>query len=152
MWWVPIAIPVGFALWLGFIMWLVAHLCGWSALARRYRTEERFTGRKHHFRSGKIGWGNYNGCLTIGANADGLYLAVMFLLRSGHPPLFIPWTDISPRVVRLWLFGECLDLTTEKAPGTRIRLPAALGRKLAADANRAWGNEASTVATDPPPD
>lgn len=137
--WLPILIPVGVVLWICFILWLASQICGWAALARRYRAAERFTGRKRHFRSGKVGWGNYNGCLTVGASAEGMYLAIVLIFRSGHPPLFIPWTEIAPREVRHWLFGDALELTMEKAPGTKVRLPAELARELAADANRAWG-------------
>ena len=52
----PIAIPIAFALWLCFLMWAIAHLFGWSSLARHYRAVDRFTGKLRHFRSGKIGW------------------------------------------------------------------------------------------------
>ena len=38
---------------------------------------------------------NYGGCLTVGVNKRGLYLAVWFLFRLGHPPLVIPWHDIA---------------------------------------------------------
>lgn len=31
----------------------------------------------------------------MGANRDGLYLAVFSLFRLGHPPLFIPWSEIT---------------------------------------------------------
>jgi len=37
---------------------------------------------------------HYNNCLTIGANAGGLYIAVFFVFRIAQPTLFIPWSDI----------------------------------------------------------
>jgi hypothetical protein len=36
----------------------------------------------------------YRSCLTVGVNEGGLYLAVWFLFRMAHSPLFIPWGDV----------------------------------------------------------
>jgi hypothetical protein len=33
----------------------------------------------------------YNGCLTVGANSEGLYVATLSFFPLFHPPLFIPW-------------------------------------------------------------
>ena len=53
---------------------------------------------------GSVHLARYNGVLTVGVNPAGLYLAVMPLFRPGHPPLFIPWPDVTvgseQRVVR----------------------------------------------------
>ena len=134
----PIANPIGFALWWCFLMWAIAHVFGWSSLARHYRAADRFTGKLRHFRSGKIGWSNYSGCLTVGANSEGLYLAVIFLFRVGHPPLFIPWTDIVAAHGKvLWVFGEWMEFRAKKS-GSKILLRGSVGRELAADANKAW--------------
>lgn len=38
---------------------------------------------------------NYNNCLTIGASPAGLYMAMPWLFRIGHPPIFIPWNDVT---------------------------------------------------------
>jgi hypothetical protein len=38
---------------------------------------------------------SYNNCVTIGANVSGLYLALFFPFRAGHPPLFIRWDEIT---------------------------------------------------------
>jgi hypothetical protein len=38
---------------------------------------------------------NYGGFLTVGVNKMGLHLSVWFLFRIGHPPLFVPWRDIT---------------------------------------------------------
>lgn len=45
---------------------------------------------------------HYNSCLTVGADPTGLQLSVFVLFRAGHPPLFIPWYEIS--VARRWNF------------------------------------------------
>jgi hypothetical protein len=33
----------------------------------------------------------------IGSDPVGLHLAVLFPFRPGHPPLFIPWSEVSVR-------------------------------------------------------
>ena len=68
---------------------------GWSRLAGDYRTDADIDGSVWRFQSGALRYGlRYNGCLTIGASPSGLHLRILFLFRMGHPPLFIPWSDI----------------------------------------------------------
>lgn len=75
---------------------LIAKLSGWARLARQYRNDARRDGIRFYFQSaGMRFWTNYGGCLTIGVQRTGLYLAVWFLFRLGHPPLVIPWHDIT---------------------------------------------------------
>lgn len=38
---------------------------------------------------------NYGGSVTVGVGRMGLHLSVIFLFRFGHPPLFIPWRDVT---------------------------------------------------------
>jgi hypothetical protein len=44
----------------------------------------------------------YNNCLSVGANPEGLYLSTLPFFPLFHPPLFIPWTEVS--FVRTKLF------------------------------------------------
>jgi hypothetical protein len=75
---------------------LIAKLSGWARLARHYRTGTPRDGVRFRFQSAGMRFGtNYGGCLTVGVNRMGLYLAVWFLFRIGHPPLLIPWRDIT---------------------------------------------------------
>lgn len=59
---------------------------------------------------------NYRNCLRLGANQDGLYLAVLFLFRFMHPPLFVPWSEIKITRKR-GLFGEYVTLTMGRDAG-----------------------------------
>jgi hypothetical protein len=120
---------------------LIGQLFGWGRLARHYLTREPFTGIKRHFRSGKIGLSNYSGCLTVGTNSEGLYLAVVFLFRPGHPPLFIPWGDVTARVKESWLAGPRLQLRFSRAPRVVLYVSKRLGETIAADANRSWADD-----------
>lgn len=136
----PFLIPLAIAAWWCILMWVVSRMCGWHALARHYRAESRFQGKHHRFSSVKMGSGNYGGCVTLGANSEGLYLAVMFLFRIGHPPLFIPWADLTPRIKKLWIF-EWLVFEVKRAPRVKLSFAMPLAKKLAADANHAWNLE-----------
>ena len=98
---------VGFAVcFIGFwclVCYSTSWVSGWHALARQHRLKQDFVGEQWRFRSGKMRWNtNFGNCLTIGANRDGLYLAVLFLFRVGMPPLFIPWSEITVRRERRW--------------------------------------------------
>ena len=136
--WVLIPLLI-FALicWLVFVLNLGAWLNGWWSLARAYPHTGHFDGKLRRFRSLHLGWGNYNGITTIGTNAEGLYLAMFVLFRPGHPPVFIPWDDVSAKVVRGWFWMQYLELRFAKVPGLRVRISEKLGQQIATDANQA---------------
>jgi hypothetical protein len=79
-------------------------------------------------------WCNYSGCMTIGASAAGLYLAMPF--RVGHPPLLIPWGDLHLE----WLDGNFLGfryrsarLTASQVPDVNFRLSEKLMNHIGAE-------------------
>jgi hypothetical protein len=104
-------------LWL-LVSAIISYIGGWSALARRFRLIHPFIGTKWTGQSGQMrGIAGYHNCLTLGCNLEGLYLSTMPLFRFRHPPLLIPWNEISIsqrqilffRFVRLSL-GRDLDI------------------------------------------
>lgn len=93
---IPLWLTIGYA---------VALLSGWRSLAEHYRTDRPFPGHKRWMQSAKLRLGaGYNNALTLGSDADGIYMAVLFLFRMGHPPLFIPWGDIQIDEPKRFLF------------------------------------------------
>ena len=64
----------------------------------------------------------YRSCLTIGTGVEGLYIAVLFLFRVGHPPLFIPWNDIKIRRKKILGF-PLLVLKFARAPAVALTIP-----------------------------
>lgn len=75
---------------------LLSAIGGWKTLAKTYRTERPFPANTLRLRSGTMRRGiGYHSALTLGSDAEGLYLRVFLLFRLGHPRLFIPWKDIS---------------------------------------------------------
>lgn len=123
--------PVYFiALWV-VVGYLISIMGGWSTLAKHYSVKSPFTGEYFRLRSGQLGsLANYGGCLTLGANSGGLYLAVLFIFRTGHPPLFIPWEDITPQHKKKWLFS-LVELQFSKSPGNSLSISKGLAEKLA---------------------
>jgi hypothetical protein len=109
---------------------ILAQVGGWAELARHYRPANPFEGRMWRFRSGHMRLTvHYNNVLTVGASPEGLYLAVLFLFRVGHPPLLVPWKDISTTTGKtlLWRWAE---FRFQQAPYVWIRFYGKLGDEI----------------------
>jgi hypothetical protein len=86
-------------------MYLTSLIGGWRRLARRFRAQEPFYGEQWGWQSAQLrGWCNYNHCVTVGASAEALYLALNFPFGLFHPPLLIPWKEIEVETGKVW-FG-----------------------------------------------
>jgi hypothetical protein len=125
----PYFFPFFFIFLWATVLFIVAYIGGWSRLAQYYQTQSKFEGKKWGFKSGRMGVTNYNGCLTIGANDQGLYLAVFPIFRVGHPPLFIPWYDITTSKSRKFLVSY-LDFTFARVPSITFSVPERFGDTL----------------------
>ena len=124
-------------LWLGITI-LLSRIGGWAALAAVYRFPGTFSGERWAFQSAQLRWTvNYRRSLTIGVNADGLFLDVFSLLRIGHPSLFIPWSDISISARKVLGFTY-LELQFRQAPDIAFKVNEQLGQRIAAPAGSSW--------------
>lgn len=116
-------------------MYLASRIGGWSLLAEAYATEEDFDGAKAQFQSVSLTRfgvpANYNNLITIGADASTLRLSVFLLFRPFHPPLKIPFADLSAKRKKLLVF-ETVELTAAKAPPVRISITANRAVSIAA--------------------
>lgn len=75
---------------------IVSRMSGWHKLAQRFALQGDFPSRCWRWRSATARYGShYNNCLRVAADPAGLYMAMPWLFRIGHPPLFIPWSEIS---------------------------------------------------------
>jgi hypothetical protein len=79
------------------IIYLIARTGGWHTLAERYPLRGTFPTPRTRFGFGSFyGWVGYNGALIVAADELGLYLrATPVLLSWCHPPIFIPWSEIT---------------------------------------------------------
>ena len=127
----PYLFPFFFIVMWVMVLYVLAYIGGWSRLAQYYQAPSKFGGKTWGFKSGRMGITNYSGCLTIGANDYGLYLAVFPLFRVGHPPLFIPWYDITTSKSRRF-FISYLDFTFARSPSITFSVPEKFGNTLLA--------------------
>jgi hypothetical protein len=69
-----------------------------------------------------VGLANYNSVLHVGVQPEGLHLSVMALFRVGHPPLLIPWDEITDvrRRTMLWYTLYALRIGTPHAVTVRV--------------------------------
>jgi hypothetical protein len=136
-------VPGFIGLWMAVLV-ILSHIGGWASLADQYRCTEPFEGSRWNFERGQFRWiAGYNNCLTMGADPRGLFLGIFPLFRVAHPPLFIPWREISVsrkkifrvKYVRLLLGNELKIPLTISEP---------LAQKLQAAAGSSWPVESTT--------
>lgn len=124
------------ALWCA-VLFLTSQISGWAALARRFRLASPFTGQTWAWNRARMRWGtNYKNCLTIGADPMGLYLSVMFFFRLFHPPLVLPWQEVSVRRRRKILFFRYVELSL----GREEQIPLLIRENLADQVRLAAGS------------
>jgi hypothetical protein len=123
------------ALWL-FGCAVISHISGWTTLAKRFRLRVPFVGERWTVQSGYMrsncGYGN---CLTVGSNHHGLYLAMMLLFRFKHPPLLIPWDEITVSRQKFVFFRF-----VRFGLGRELDIPLCLRAKLADKLRKAAGD------------
>jgi hypothetical protein len=118
---------------------LTGKLSGWAVLARRFGSILPFPNQSWRWKSARMRWGaNYNNCLTIGADPAGLYLSPLFFFRIGHPPLFIPWAEISLRGRRKIMFIECVEFRLGREEQIPFTIRASLADQIRPAAGASW--------------
>ena len=71
-------------------------MSGWAILSKPFRFAGSFYGEAWPFRSARMRFlVHYGNCVTVGVDESGLYPAVFPIFRVGHPPLLIPWSEVS---------------------------------------------------------
>lgn len=144
---IPIFIFLAFfvALWCVTSL-LTGKLSGWATLGRRFGSTLPFPNQSWSWKSARMRWGaNYNNCLTIGVDTAGLYLSPLFFFRIGHPPLFIPWTEISLRGRRKILFIEFVELKLGREERIPFLIRASLAEQIRSAAGFSWPVEAVSL-------
>ncbi len=129
--------PIYFVLlWLA-VSAIISYIGGWRTLSKSFRAREPFVDKKRHFQSGQFRWlAGYHNCLTLGADPNGLYLGILFLFRFMHPPLFIPWSEVSVQTKRSWILGERVTFTL----GREVAIPLTIRGRLIGRLKVAAGN------------
>jgi hypothetical protein len=115
-----------------------SRISGWSALVRRFRAPQPWSGEKWSWQSAKFrAWFGYNNCLRVGADSQSLSLAMMpFFHLPFHPALLIPWSEIEIETGRVF-FG--LYERAKLRIGSEERIPVIITGKLVARLRQAAG-------------
>ena len=120
--------------------YIVIFTSGWMALSRRFRDTGAFQSYRWSFQSVRLRsvWGSYNNCVNFGADQTGLYMGLFPLLRCGHPPLFIPWSEIQVMNGNQgWIFKR-RKLLLGREEQIPLFVGISLARKLQEAAGQAW--------------
>lgn len=149
--WAPALFPLFFAgMWVGILL-MISAVGGWGRLASHYRRTESITGTTWRFKSmGMRLWmpANYGGCLFVIANDEGIGFSVLFLFRIGHPPLFIPWSDIEVIEERFFYVFKRVRLTFSEEPSVAMWLDTKLAKKIQAAVGQDWFAEVGQRESD----
>ncbi len=96
-----------FWFWKG-ISWLISRIGGWMKMAEYFATDQQAKGQAFRFVSAQFGrFTSYSRCLNISVSTNGIYLTPIFLFRTGHQPLFIPWQAVMAlKSQGLWRFAS----------------------------------------------
>ena len=109
---------------------------GWRRLARLYPDRNGGGGRALRAGSLLMGVTNYRGGARLAADDAHIHFSMGALLRFGHPPFSVPWSDVTAaRDGWPWfpLRGHpVLRLTLARHRGLRILVPLTDGEKLIA--------------------
>ena len=124
--WAVVLLVCGFpfvfaAIWCGVCL-LISGISGWSRLAEKYPGSETPAGKCFSWQRGRMGVANYKNSLVIHTSPEGLHLAVMKLFRVGHPPIFIPWSDIHNATFQRLFWSETVAFEAGHPPLAKIHL------------------------------
>lgn len=133
--------------WWVLICYLTAVMSGWFILGRRFQFQGgTFQGAKWRFRSGRMRfYTRYGTCLTAGADVTGLYLAVFPILRIGHPPLLVPWSEVTVTPGTKGIIYRGVELRLGRGDQIPLRISAALVDRLRRAAGASWPAESAAV-------
>ncbi len=120
-------------------MHLTAMMSGWLALSKRFRARDQFYGMVWPFRRARMRfYTRYDNVLEVGADQAGLFLRMFPLFRIAHPPLLIPWSEISVVPGEYGLIFKKRELRLGREEDIPLRISASLCEKLQREAGPAW--------------
>ena len=121
------------------VSYIVGVWSGWRLLAERFRTQRTFIGTTYMWLNATMRWGaGYSNVLKVGADVDGLSLAPTPIFQIGHPPLFIPWTEIHLQSSCLLGVIRFITLTLGTDEQIPFRISKRIARKLRHSAGAGW--------------
>ncbi len=113
----PFLIPVLFLLPVVLVLGMgpfVSRFSGWARLAEYYKAGLPFEGSKLIL-GARMNSANY-GFSLMGANIQGFSLEAALMIRSGHPALFFPWSEMTAKEAP-GIFYPRVFVEFKKVPG-----------------------------------
>jgi hypothetical protein len=127
------------------LLFLISRMSGWRELSENYPSPGMFDGRMFRFQSASLRLGtNYGGCLNVAVNHMGLHLSLVALFRIAHPPVFIPWPDISTKEKSGFLFRG-MELRFARCPSVPFVISERLMKKISDARNMVEGTSTSVM-------
>jgi hypothetical protein len=127
------------ALWT-FVCFIIGLASGWRLLSKRFSCPKgSFHGETWSFRRARMRFfANYGNCLNFGADQSGLYMSIFPIFRVGHPPLLIPWSEITVVPGETGLVFKQRTLRLGRQEAVSIRISASLMEHLRQAAGANW--------------
>jgi len=144
------------------MMFLLAELSGWRALAKRFKARVQTKGKTFYFQSAGIGTASFGSCLRMRVSSEGFYLAPLIPFTPFFAPLLIPWAEFKrvqeyPGWRRRKMAGMCLwigspaittlCLGSKVCEAAQVLLPAAIKREQSTGFLRGLGGFVLIYAT-----
>lgn len=99
----------------------ISYVSGWHSLAERFRTDRELPEHRRRMQSASMRMlTSYNNALTLGSDAEGIYIAMTLPILAGHPRMFVPWAEVRVDQTRtfLWQTVRTLSLGPDAIPLT----------------------------------
>lgn len=141
----PFFVAFGAATW-ALTFYVLAAIDGWLILSKRFRFKGSFYGEVWPFQSGRMRfYVHFGNCLFVGADESGFYLAVFSLFRLWHPPLLIPWSEVSIIPGERGFIFKTRELRLGREEPIPLRISTSLVRTLRESAGETWPPESVAV-------
>jgi hypothetical protein len=128
------AYPAVFPVTICLIFFIYSTLFGnWAQLIKSYQYTPRFVGKTWKWQGVILGRGSKSQPMTIGINAEGLYLQPSLSFIPLRNPILIPWTELEIEKDQRWI-GTFYHFRSVAQSRIKITINDALFDKLAAAA------------------
>ncbi|PKL91794.1 MAG: hypothetical protein CVV21_07140 [Candidatus Goldiibacteriota bacterium HGW-Goldbacteria-1] len=114
------------------LSYLISLVSGWGTIAKYYRRPEgmMLTRAKGFLTSLYLNRSSYKKSVYIRVDDLGMHLSVLLFFRFGHPPLFVPWSDIKIEERQSHIAGKSHYISFSKTPLIRISMNESALEKL----------------------
>jgi hypothetical protein len=136
----PYIFPIFFVAFWVFVCFIIGLVSGWRLLSKRFSCPKGlFHGQTWSFRRARMRLlANYGNCLNFGADESGLYMSIFPIFRVGHPPLLIPWSEITVVPGETGLVFKQRNLRLGRQEAVSLRISASLMEHLRQAAGTGW--------------